>query len=257
LLGAVVRLGRRPEPAPSGPGDRDGDGVVDPVDACPDRPGPGPSGCPVLDSDADGWLDPDDRCPDVAGVEPDGCPLLDRDRDTFLDEVDACPSEPGIAPDGCPLRDRDGDGLLDPDDRCPDEPETRNAFEDADGCPDEIPAEVKEFTGVIEGIFFDLDKSTIRPRSRPVLDRAVSMLSRHPSVHVEISGHTDSSGGYAYNVGLSGRRADAVKGYLVGRGIDASRIVTRGAGPDEPLADNATKVGREKNRRIEFRIIEH
>lgn len=257
LLGAVVRMGRRADPpAPAEPGDRDSDGIVDPKDACPDRPGPAPSGCPIPDSDADGWLDPDDRCPDVAGIEPDGCPALDRDRDGFFDPKDACPVEPGVAPDGCPLRDRDEDGLLDPEDACPDEPETRNAFEDADGCPDELPAEVEAFTGVIEGIYFDLDQATIRPRSRAVLDRAVDVLARYPSIHVQISGHTDSSGGYEHNRGLSARRADSVKGYMVGRGIAADRIVTRGAGPDEPLADNATRAGREQNRRIEFRVVE-
>lgn len=259
LLGAVVRLGRRrvAEPPPPQPaGDRDADGIVDPVDVCPDRAGPAPSGCPVPDSDADGWLDPDDRCPDVAGIEPDGCPLLDRDRDGVLDQADACVSEPGVAPDGCPLRDRDRDGVLDVDDGCPDEPETRNAFEDTDGCPDEIPAAVRAFTGVIDGVHFDIDEATIRPRSRPVLDRAIAVLVRYPSIHVEISGHTDSSGSYDHNLELSARRADAVKAYMVARGIDAARILTRGAGPDEPLFDNAARRGREKNRRIEFRIID-
>jgi outer membrane protein OmpA-like peptidoglycan-associated protein len=256
LLGASVRLGRRPpEPPPPAPGDRDADGIVDPVDACPDRFGPAPSGCPIPDTDGDGWRDPDDHCPDVPGIEPHGCPLLDRDRDGFLDEVDACVEEPGVAPDGCPLRDRDSDGILDIDDKCPDEPETRNSFEDADGCPDELPAEVKAFTGVIKGIYFDLDKATIRPRSRAVLDRAVDVLSRYPSIRVEISGHTDSTGSYAHNVLLSERRAISVKNYMTSRGIDGSRIETRGAGPDEPIADNGTRGGRDTNRRIEFRIL--
>lgn len=258
LLGAAVVLGKRPtqEPAASAPGDRDRDGFADPRDACPDRPGVAPEGCPIADSDADGFLDPDDRCPDVAGIAPDGCPALDRDRDGFLDAADACPEEPGVEPDGCPLRDRDGDKVLDVDDRCPDEPETRNGFEDIDGCPDELPDEVKAFSGVIEGIYFDVDKATIRSASRPVLERAVSVLSKHPTVRIEISGHTDSTGRYDHNLDLSARRAAAVKHYLVDHGVAEDRILTRGAGPDEPVADNTVSDGRQKNRRIEFRILE-
>lgn len=256
LLGFSVVLGRAPAAAKAKPSDRDRDGFVDPEDHCPDVPGVAPHGCPIGDRDKDSFLDPDDACPDVPGVAPDGCPIGDRDRDSFLDPVDRCIDEPGVAPDGCPLRDRDGDGILDPDDQCVDQPETRNGFEDADGCPDELPEAVRNFTGVIEGIHFDLDRDTIRKASTPVLDRAVAALVDYPSVRLEISGHTDSTGKHDHNLDLSRRRALSVRRYLVDHGVAADRITTRGVGPDEPLADNTTDSGRQKNRRIEFRVIE-
>jgi len=123
----------------------------------------------------------------------------------------------------------------------------------ADGCPDEVPRTIPR--GVIRGIYFDLDRDTIKPRSRPVLDRAVAIFTEFPDVRVAISGHTDSTGAPAYNRYLSQRRASAVKRYLVEHGIDAARIETRGAGPDEPIDTNRTPAGRAKNRRIEFELI--
>ena len=207
------------------------------------------------DSDGDGFVDSEDACPNEPGVEPDGCPIRDRDGDGILDEDDQCPDEAGVEPDGCPIRDTDGDGIMDPDDKCVDEPETKNGYEDADGCPDEIPEEVKKFTGVIKGIYFDTAKATIKSKSKKTLDRAVKTLTDFPSVRVEISGHTDSRGKRDYNMNLSRERAESVKAYLVNAGVDSSRITTRGAGPDEPIADNKTKSGRAQNRRIEFRLL--
>ena len=81
------------------------------------------------------------------------------------------------------------------------------------------------------------------------------MLADYPSLRVEISGHTDDRGKRDKNLGLSQDRADAVKQYMVDKGIDAGRITTRGAGPDEPIGDNKTKAGRQQNRRIEFKLI--
>ena len=108
---------------------------------------------------------------------------------------------------------------------------------------------------MIRGIYFDLDRDTIKPRSRPVLDRAVAVFLEFPSVRVEISGHTDSTGSVAYNRELSRRRAESVKRYLVEHGIDTARIQTRGAGPDEPIDSNRSPAGRARNRRIEFQIL--
>ncbi|MBK8293018.1 MAG: OmpA family protein [Flammeovirgaceae bacterium] len=76
------------------------------------------------------------------------------------------------------------------------------------------------------------------------------------SVKVEISGHTDNTGSHPYNVGLSKRRAEAVKKHLVKSGIDESRITVGGYGPDKPISDNKTRAGRQLNRRTEFTIIE-
>jgi outer membrane protein OmpA-like peptidoglycan-associated protein len=215
-------------------------------------------GCPIPDTDGDGILDPDDECIDVVGVEAyHGCPIPDTDGDGILDTEDECKDVPGVAEyHGCPIPDSDADGILDPDDTCKDEPETKNGYEDGDGCPDEIPEEIVKFTGVIEGIQFDTDKATIKKLSHKKLDSAVDVLAKFPSVNVEVSGHTDDKGERDHNLELSQNRANAVRDYLIAKGIDASRISTRGAGPDEPIDDNKKKSGRAKNRRIEFKIVQ-
>jgi len=135
-------------------GDRDGDGIKDDLDKCPDAPEDfdgfeDEDGCPDPDNDHDGIPDIDDKCPDIPedknGVQDaDGCPegnLDDRDGDGIKDDVDKCPDEPEDGDgfedaDGCPDPDNDRDGILDVDDLCPNEPEDKDGFEDADGCPD-------------------------------------------------------------------------------------------------------------------------
>ena len=258
LLGLSVTLNRskaKPQQKPTEDPDRDRDGFLNEVDKCPDEAGIAPDGCPDKDSDGDTFMDSVDQCPAVPGVAPDGCPPKDRDRDGFLDADDKCPEEPGVAPDGCPLRDKDGDGILDKDDKCVDVPETRNGFEDTDGCPDELPKAVAKFTGVIRGIYFDFGKDSIRKQSTKTLNEAAKIFVEYPSLKVEISGHTDNVGKADYNKDLSRRRAESVKTYLVSKGVAAERITTRGAGPDEPIADNTNAKGRAKNRRIEFKIV--
>ncbi len=255
LVGVSMTLGRAKSQV-AAPADTDGDGIVDRDDSCIDEAGVAPDGCPVRDSDLDGVLDPDDACVMEAGPAPTGCPVTDTDGDGVDDDVDQCVDEPGLNADGCPSRDTDGDGLFDADDACIDQMETPNGFEDSDGCPDEVPAEVQAFSGVLDGISFDTSKPTIRPRSIPQLDQAVDVLTRFPGIRVEISGHTDNRGERAINERLSKNRAVAVRDYLVAHGIAADRIVTRGAGPDEPIANNKSRAGRAKNRRIEFKVIE-
>jgi outer membrane protein OmpA-like peptidoglycan-associated protein len=254
-LGLSLTLGRKKGQKSTEDPDRDKDGFLNDVDKCPDTPGIAPDGCPDRDSDGDGFYDSVDKCPTVPGVAPHGCPPSDRDKDGFLDEVDACPDEPGVAPDGCPLRDTDGDGILDKDDKCVTEPENRNGWEDTDGCPDEIPKAVSKFTGVIKGIYFDFNKATIKKNSAPTLDAAAKIFNEFPDLKVEISGHTDDVGTREYNVDLATRRAESVKTYLTNKGVAADRIKVRGAGPDEPIADNKKAAGRAKNRRIEFKIV--
>jgi len=114
---------------------------------------------------------------------------------------------------------------------------------------------VQQFTGVIEGIYFDTAKSSIRDKSFARLDEAAKVLLDYPSLRVKITGHTDNKGTPGYNVKLSQSRADSVKNYLVHKGIDASRIATHGVGPDEPIESNKTRDGRAKNRRIEFELL--
>ena len=208
--------------------------------------------------DSDGDLVPDrvDQCPDVYGEDDVGCPLdKDSDKDGVPDKRDSCPKEWGDQPNGCPIKDSDGDGILDTSDQCENEPENFNGFEDKDGCPDEPPEEIKRLTGVIEGIYFASGKATIRTKSRGALNKVVETLEKYPEIRLEISGHTDDTGSKDLNMELSQARADAVKDYLVEKGIDESRLETKGYGPENPVADNKTKAGRAKNRRIEFKTI--
>ena len=244
-----------PPPPPPNVPDTDGDGVLDDKDACPVEQGKLPNGCPVGDKDHDGVTDDKDACPDEPGKNQCGCPPIDTDGDKVIDELDKCPKEAGPI-EGCPDPDADHDGVPVPEDKCPDKPETKNGYEDSDGCPDEIPEVVKKFTGVIQGIEFDRGKETIRPVSTPILDAALKVLTDYPKLRVQISGHTDSDGTREKNVDLSKRRAESVKTYFVSRGIDEARIETRGVGPDEPIADNKTAAGKQKNRRIEFKLID-
>ncbi|HYQ30713.1 MAG TPA: OmpA family protein [Polyangiaceae bacterium] len=253
-LTATIERKRREPPPP--PADSDHDGFVDADDRCPADPGVAPNGCPA-DTDTDGVLDRDDFCPREAGPAPKGCPIidLDPDKDGVLLPCDQCPTELGIKPSGCPIRDTDGDGILDDKDKCINEPETKNGFEDQDGCPDTVPDAVKKFTGVVQGIFFDQNKATIRAQSSPVLGKAAKVFAQFPSVRLEISGHTSSEGDEAFNQQLSLDRAQAVKDWLIKAGTPSERITIRGAGPSEPIADNKTNAGREKNRRIEFKLL--
>jgi outer membrane protein OmpA-like peptidoglycan-associated protein len=256
FVGEGDRCPNEPGVAPDGcpVRDRDGDQVVDSDDQCPDQAGPAPTGCPPADMDSDGIPDAQDQCPNEPGVAPFGCPV-DSDHDGVPDKADQCPSVPGPAPGGCPL-DSDGDGILDKDDKCPNQPETKNGFEDSDGCPDELPKSVQKFSGVIGGIEFDSDKDSIRKSSFKVLEEAAKILSEYPGLRVEVTGHTDDTGARDHNLALSQARAEAVKEYLVAHGVSSDRINTRGAGPDEPLVQGKSKDARQKNRRIEFHVVQ-
>jgi len=236
--------------------DGDYDGLYDSDDQCPSEGALTRDGCPiVLDTDSDGILDPSDRCPTEVGILPEGCPDRDVDKDGVLSPEDQCPGEAGEAPSGCPNLDSDGDGIATSADRCPSEPETKNGFDDKDGCPDEVPEEVRRFTGVIPGINFKQGTAEIAATSYPVLDEATNILIDYPSIQIEVSGHTSSEGAEKRNQELSVARAEAVRKYFVDKGVLPERVVSRGAGASEPVADNATRDGREKNRRIEFRVL--
>jgi outer membrane protein OmpA-like peptidoglycan-associated protein len=180
----------------------------------------------------------------------------DRDGDGIPDRQDKCVNVPGDPPTGCPP-DKDEDTIPDPVDTCPTEPESRNGFEDDDGCPDKVPDEFADLAGILKGIHFDSDKANIKSESKPILDKAVEVLKKFPSVRIEVSGHTDSRGEYEHNMDLSRRRAEAVEKYLIDAGIDSARIETRGAGPNEPIDSNDTSTGRAENRRIEVKILTH
>ncbi len=250
-LGLTFTFERTVPPAPR---DQDFDGLYDSEDKCPQDGALTLDGCPS-DRDQDGILDRDDQCPAEAGLAPTGCPDRDKDRDGVPTPADQCPEEAGPAPSGCPVRDEDGDGFIGDNDKCPTKAETRNGFEDDDGCPDEMPEAVKRFTGVIQGVNFKQGTADIEKASFPTLDSAVEILIQYKSIRLEVSGHTSSEGGEKRNLELSNERAEAVRGYFVDKGVGPERVVARGAGASEPIADNESKAGRSQNRRIEFRIL--
>jgi OOP family OmpA-OmpF porin len=233
--------------------DPDGDGFWGSEDQCPEEAGTYPDGCPAEDRDGDGVADTDDQCPDEPGEGPSGCPAADRDGDGVSDEADECPDEMGSKPKGCPL-DSDGDGVDDHEDACPNEPESDNGYEDEDGCPDELPTQLKGAAGVMPGITFEVNSAKITAESKPALDHAVETLKNNPKYVVRVEGHTDASGDRQHNLDLSQKRADAVRDYMVEHGVETGRITTRGYGPDRPKAGNDTEAGRAENRRIEFKL---
>ena len=237
--------------------DTDKDGLPDPVDKCPKVAGPlDNGGCPDVDTDKDGIIDRLDRCPSDAGpTENGGCPDVDGDKDGIVDRLDKCPMQSGpIENGGCPDVDTDKDGIVDRLDKCPDQAETVNGYQDDDGCPDEVPAKLKEFTGAIEGIVFANGKTILDKKSFPLLDKAAAVLKEFPTLRLQISGHTDNAGNREKNVQLSQARADAVRTYLIGKGIAADHLTAVGVGPDKPVADNKTAAGKAKNRRVEFQL---
>lgn len=289
-------------------GDRDGDGIKDDVDKCPDDPEDidgfeDEDGCPDPDNDQDGIPDVDDQCPnepedrngfededgcpdakigdrDGDGIpdnldkcpdEPedkdgfqdeDGCPDPDNDQDGILDVDDLCPNEPedkdGFQDeDGCPDPDNDKDRILDKDDKCPNEPETYNGFEDEDGCPDRGRVVVTDTSiEILDMVYFEYNKAVIMTKSYPILDAVAATLQGNPGISlVEVQGHTDERGNDAYNLDLSDRRANAVREYLIGKGVEAQRLNAQGYGETQPIDRNHNEAAWAKNRRVAFLIL--
>jgi OOP family OmpA-OmpF porin len=157
--------------------------------------------------------------------------------------------------DGCPDCDNDGDGVPEcPDvvDKCPAEagPGT------PDGCPKKYDLVVVTETKIElkQTVYFDTDKATIKKRSYALLNDVAKALGDNPTMAVRIEGHTDSQGNDKHNKKLSQKRAESVRKYLIGKGIDGGRMVPVGYGEEVPIADNRTKDGRAQNRRVEFMI---
>ena len=227
--------------------DTDGDGIPDHEDDCPTEAGPAATrGCP--DRDGDGIPDKDDDCPDQPGpVELRGCP--DRDGDGIPDKDDDCPDQAGPrATRGCP--DRDGDGVPDKDDKCPDTPGPASNF----GCP-EIEEEDKAILDLaVKNVQFETGKANLLTASFAVLDRVAELMRKYPDYKLRISGHTDSVGDAAANQRLSEARAKTCFDYLIARGVAPSRMIHQGFGESRPIADNRFKEGRDQNRRVEFEL---
>jgi len=108
---------------------------------------------------------------------------------------------------------------------------------------------------VLNNVFFDFDKATMKPESYPELNRLVTFLNNNAGVNVQIAGHTDSVGPEPYNLDLSKRRANSVVQYLYNKGVTKEKVKTVFFGETKPIDTNATREGREKNRRVEFKIV--
>jgi outer membrane protein OmpA-like peptidoglycan-associated protein len=110
-------------------------------------------------------------------------------------------------------------------------------------------------TFVLENVEFDFGKATLRPQSYQTLDDLVDYLKRKPDQRIEIGGHTDNVGSDAKNLKLSLERANSIVGYLTAKGVDSSRLEAKGYGAEEPIEENDTEEGRQKNRRTEVKIL--
>ena len=233
--------------------DSDGDGINDDVDKCPNTPGLAKyDGCPIPDSDKDGINDEEDKCPNEPGIAKyNGCPIPDSDKDGINDEEDKCPNEAGPASNnGCPIKDRDGDGVNDDVDKCPDVagPASNN------GCPEvQISEEVSKILGGTgQAVYFSSNSAKLASTSNASLNKVVTVLKDNPDVKIKIEGHTDNAEKDADN--LSTQRAEAVKEYLVSKGVNVEKIKVEGSGSTMPIGDNNTAAGRTKNRRVEIKI---
>jgi len=231
-------------PAFNGCPDNDGDGIENSKDECPNQAGSLENGgCP--DSDGDGVVDKDDACVNEAGIASlAGCP--DADGDGIANKDDACVNEAGpTANNGCPWKDTDGDSVLDKDDACVNEagPVSNN------GCPN-IQEKLDAIGPVVP---FNTEKAEISQEAKQILDEVYALLQNYKSSNVTIEGHADSRGSEGFNQKLSETRAAAVKAYLVSKGLNASRLSTKGLGESQPASTNMNIEGRKLNRRVEFK----
>jgi outer membrane protein OmpA-like peptidoglycan-associated protein len=205
--------------------DRDGDGVVDAKDECPDSAGPVKLiGCP--DDDGDGVPNNKDKCPGVKGSPNfQGCPAPDTDGDSVNDDEDKCPLVKGVASNY--------------------------------GCPPIKPEYVSTVKHAADRIFFVRAKATIEVISFGELDRVVSILQEDTTLRIRIEGNTDSEGTDQRNQKLSDRRARAVYNYFVFKGINPARMDYKGFGSTKPLAPNDTPEGMSLNRRTEMILMNY
>ncbi len=258
-IGIAGSIGKKKEPVviapppPPPPVDTDGDGIIDTEDKCPTVKGLAKyQGCPIPDTDKDGINDEEDKCPTVPGLARyQGCPIPDTDGDGINDEEDKCPTVPGLARyQGCPIPDTDGDGVNDEEDKCPKLKGTVANF----GCP-EIKAEDKKKVEVAaKNILFVTGSAKLQTKSYKGLNDVVAIMQSNPEMLLYIEGHTDSQGSDELNQTLSENRAASVKNYIVSKGIDESRITSKGFGETMPIADNKTAAGRQQNRRSELTL---
>ena len=258
-------------PQPAGVGaasqsDRDGDGIPDAIDACPDEPEDkdgfqDEDGCPDPDNDGDGIPDAQDKCPnepeDKDGFQDaDGCPDRDNDGDGIPDAIDKCPNDPedkdGFQDDdGCPDLDNDGDGIPDAVDKCPNDPETFNGFQDADGCPDvratsgpeERPDRI-DLKG--QPIAFDKNNK-LTPAARQLLVQAAAIIKqRQLNIRVEVHTALGTKATGAAAVAAqkkkdkvtAQKRAQEILAFLISQGVAQQQVQAVGIGSERPIGSS-------------------
>ena len=260
------------------PTDADADGVADGVDRCPSTPSgvrTDENGCPT-DEDNDGIPDGVDRCrgtPLGAAVNPAGC-SSDADADEVPDGLDRCPDTPAAATVdalGCPS-DTDGDKVLDGLDRCPDTPFGERV--NREGCPAAgaprqpapagppapapvqppaaEPAPAARTPVVLRDAAFALGSARLRAEAIPILDSVAAALAAAPAQRIEIGAHTAASRAETDSRQLANLRIEAVRSYLIGKGVRPQRLVSKFYGATAPVTADTTAAGRATNRRIEI-----
>ncbi|WP_293374939.1 OmpA family protein [Nevskia sp.] len=178
--------------------------------------------------------------------------INDADRDGVPDSSDACPATPNgdrVDAKGCSLekgRDADADGVLDNDDQCPGT--AAGLMVDAKGC-------AIEQTLSLQAVTFESDSAVLTGAATGVLDGIATTLGGQANVSLDIGGHTDDTASDAYNLALSKQRAEAVRQYLIARGIDGARLSTQGYGEAQPLVANDSDANRALNRRVDFKLV--
>ena len=230
--------------------DTDADGVVDANDECPTDKGLAEfNGCP--DTDADGVADKEDACPEVAGTkELKGCP--DADGDGIADNEDKCPAINGPKENaGCPWPDTDGDSVLDKDDQCI----AVKGTVANNGCPEISAESIKKMNENFKSILFNRGTPDLKSESLPLLKSIVAVLKEFPTAKFRLEGHADSEGTDEVNLALSQQRAASVRNFLIENGVAADRLTSEGYGESKPIDTNNTEIGKAKNRRVEVKLV--
>jgi OOP family OmpA-OmpF porin len=200
-----------------------------------------------MDSDKDGVFDGIDKCPNTpSGISVDskGCPL-DADSDGVPDYQDKCPGTPSgatVGNDGCPM-DSDGDGVYDGIDRCPDTPMGIDV--DNYGCPLAKPLKDKIILKI------QYKRGSVEPDAPAMatLDEIAERMKAYPDVKLNINGYTDALGSIKINESVSMKRAEAVKKYLVNKGVSENRLMAKGMGETNFLVSDKNSP---ENRRVEL-----